>query len=81
MGVRLSGPPLRRVSTVSSSELPSEGALTEAMQVPPNGFPLVFRSDRSITGGYPVIASVRRGSLAALGRARPGTWARFHTSF
>jgi len=81
VGVRLSGPPLRRVSTVSSSELPSEGVLTGAIQVPPNGFPLVFLADHPTTGGYPVIAVVRRGSLGALGQASPGTLVRFRTSF
>ncbi|ATY15458.1 allophanate hydrolase [Amycolatopsis sp. AA4] len=78
VGVRLDGPPLRRVST---SELPSEGVLTGAIQVPPNGLPLVFLSDHPTTGGYPVVAVVRRASLGALAQARPGTLVRFHASF
>ncbi|WP_116204513.1 biotin-dependent carboxyltransferase family protein [Amycolatopsis circi] len=77
VGVRLDGPPLRRVST---SELPSEGVLTGAIQVPPNGLPLVFLADHPTTGGYPVVAVVRRESLGALAQARPGTLVRFHTS-
>ncbi|MBN9746412.1 allophanate hydrolase [Amycolatopsis sp. A1MSW2902] len=77
VGVRLDGPPLRRVST---SELPSEGVLTGAIQVPPNGLPLVFLSDHPTTGGYPVIAVVRRESLGALAQARPGTLVRFQAS-
>lgn len=77
VGVRLDGPPLRRVST---SELPSEGVLTGAIQVPPNGLPLVFLADHPTTGGYPVIAVVRRESLGALAQARPGTLVRFQAS-
>ncbi|MET9264719.1 biotin-dependent carboxyltransferase family protein [Amycolatopsis sp. NPDC004079] len=80
VGVRLDGPPLRRVSTVSNSELPSEGVLTGAIQVPPNGLPLVFLADHPTTGGYPVVAVVRRESLGALAQARPGTLVRFHAS-
>lgn len=78
VGVRLDGPPLRRVS---NSELPSEGVLTGAIQVPPNGLPLVFLADHPTTGGYPVVAVVRRESLGALAQVRPGTLVRFHTSF
>ncbi|GAA1020002.1 MULTISPECIES: 5-oxoprolinase subunit C family protein [Amycolatopsis] len=78
VGVRLDGPPLRRVS---NSELPSEGVLTGAIQVPPNGLPLVFLADHPTTGGYPVVAVVRRESLGALAQARPGTLVRFHASF
>ncbi|MGW7530805.1 5-oxoprolinase subunit C family protein [Amycolatopsis sp. NPDC054798] len=81
VGVRLDGPPLRRVSTVANSELPSEGVLTGAIQVPPNGLPLVFLADHPTTGGYPVVAVVRRESLGALAQARPGTLVRFHASF
>ncbi|WP_406639502.1 biotin-dependent carboxyltransferase family protein [Amycolatopsis sp. WGS_07] len=77
VGVRLDGPPLRRVST---SELPSEGVLTGAIQVPPNGLPLVFLADHPTTGGYPVVAVVRRESLGALAQALPGTLVRFHAS-
>ncbi|WP_037353967.1 biotin-dependent carboxyltransferase family protein [Amycolatopsis orientalis] len=78
VGVRLDGPPLRRVS---NSELPSEGVLTGAIQVPPNGLPLVFLADHPTTGGYPVVAVVRRASLGALAQARPGTLVRFRASF
>ncbi|SFO27453.1 biotin-dependent carboxyltransferase family protein [Amycolatopsis rubida] len=81
VGVRLDGPPLRRVSTVATSELPSEGVLTGAIQVPPNGLPLVFLADHPTTGGYPVVAVVRRESLGALAQARPGTLVRFQASF
>jgi allophanate hydrolase subunit 2 len=55
------------------AELPSEPLVTGAIQLPPSGLPVVFLADHPTTGGYPAIAVVRRGSLAALGQARPGT--------
>ncbi|SEP52305.1 biotin-dependent carboxyltransferase family protein [Amycolatopsis saalfeldensis] len=77
VGLRLDGPPLRRERT---GELPSEGVLTGAVQVPPNGLPVVFLADHPTTGGYPVVAVVRRASLDALAQARPGTQVRLHPS-
>ncbi|MFF4595180.1 biotin-dependent carboxyltransferase family protein [Amycolatopsis sp. NPDC001319] len=77
VGLRLDGPPLHRANT---AELPSEGLLTGAIQVPPSGRPVVFLADHPTTGGYPVAAVVRRGSLGALAQARPGTSVRFRSS-
>ncbi|MFD9888364.1 biotin-dependent carboxyltransferase family protein [Amycolatopsis sp. NPDC059027] len=80
VGLRLDGTPLRRAQAYAESELPSEGLLTGAVQVPPNGLPVVFLADHPTTGGYPVAATVRRGSLDALGQVRPGTKLRFDPS-
>ncbi|MFE0025803.1 biotin-dependent carboxyltransferase family protein [Amycolatopsis sp. NPDC059021] len=80
VGLRLDGTPLRRAEAFAESELPSEGLLTGAVQVPPNGLPVVFLADHPTTGGYPVAATVRRGSLDALGQVRPGTKLRFDPS-
>ncbi|MFF0146479.1 biotin-dependent carboxylase-like uncharacterized protein [Amycolatopsis sulphurea] len=77
VGLRLDGPPLRRART---GELPSEGILTGAIQVPPDGLPLIFLADHPTTGGYPVACTVRRTSLGALAQARPGTFVRFQPS-
>ncbi|NKQ59087.1 biotin-dependent carboxyltransferase family protein [Amycolatopsis sp. K13G38] len=74
VGLRLDGEPLRRTK---NDELPSEGLLTGAIQVPPNGLPVVFLADHPTTGGYPVIAVVAPGALPALAQARPGTTVRF----
>ncbi|HVW44417.1 MAG TPA: biotin-dependent carboxyltransferase family protein [Amycolatopsis sp.] len=74
VGLRLDGKPLRRAK---NDELPSEGLLTGAIQVPPNGLPLVFLADHPTTGGYPVIGVVAPGALPALAQARPGTTVRF----
>jgi biotin-dependent carboxylase-like uncharacterized protein len=75
VGARLDGPPLVRRTT---EELPSEGVLTGAVQVPPDGRPVVMLADHPTTGGYPVLAVVDPGSLAGVAQARPGTTVRFH---
>ena len=74
IGARLLGRPLRQNRT---DELPSEGAVLGALQVPPSGLPTVFLADHPVTGGYPVIAVVRRSDLDLLGQARPGQRIRF----
>jgi biotin-dependent carboxylase-like uncharacterized protein len=77
VGLRLDGTPLRRAV---EGELPSEGVVTGAIQVPPSGLPVVFLADHPTTGGYPVAAVVRAGALSALAQARPGTRVRFRMS-
>jgi biotin-dependent carboxylase-like uncharacterized protein len=74
VGARLAGPNLSR-STMG--ELPSEGIVLGAIQVPADGQPLVFLADHPTTGGYPVIAVVERTDLPLLAQARPGTVVRF----
>ncbi|HVV13950.1 biotin-dependent carboxyltransferase family protein [Amycolatopsis sp.] len=74
VGLRLDGTPLRRKE---DRELPSEGLVTGAIQVPPNGLPVVFLADHPTTGGYPVIGVVAAKALPALAQARPGTGVRF----
>ncbi|GAA0808586.1 biotin-dependent carboxyltransferase family protein [Spirilliplanes yamanashiensis] len=73
VGLRLSGPPLRRAE---QRELPSEGVVLGAVQVPADGRPLVFLADHPTTGGYPVIGVV--ADVTPLAQARPGTTVRFH---
>lgn len=55
VGMRLQGTPLRRSRT---GELPSEGTVAGAIQMPPEGLPVLFLADHPITGGYPVIGVV-----------------------
>jgi biotin-dependent carboxylase-like uncharacterized protein len=55
VGMRLTGEPLRRSR---DGELPSEGTVAGAIQVPPEGQPVLFLADHPITGGYPVIGVV-----------------------
>ncbi|HEY8979023.1 MAG TPA: biotin-dependent carboxyltransferase family protein [Streptomyces sp.] len=74
IGLRTEGPVLERART---GELPSEGMVLGAVQVPPDGHPVVFLADHPTTGGYPVIAVVRAGDLAAAAQAVPGIPVRF----
>jgi len=48
-----------------------------AVQVPPDGRPVVFGADHPVTGGYPVVAVVRAWALDAVGQLRPGDPVRF----
>lgn len=80
VGLRLDGAPLHRAEEFAETELPSEGVLTGAIQVPPSGLPVVFLNDHPTTGGYPVAAVVRTTALAALAQARPGTRVRFRVT-
>ena len=74
IGLRLEGPVLERAY---DGELPSEGIALGALQVPPEGRPVVFLADHPVTGGYPVIGVAPRESLAAVAQAVPGTPVRF----
>jgi biotin-dependent carboxylase-like uncharacterized protein len=74
IGARLVGRPLTQTRL---GELPSEGMVLGALQVPPSGLPTIFLADHPVTGGYPVIAVVRRTDLDLLGQARPGQRIRF----
>ncbi|WP_049570720.1 biotin-dependent carboxyltransferase family protein [Streptomyces sp. SBT349] len=74
IGLRTEGPPLARAR---QDELPSEGMVLGAVQVPPDGRPVVFLADHPTTGGYPVAGVVPEADLAAAAQAVPGTPLRF----
>ncbi|MGW3391619.1 5-oxoprolinase subunit C family protein [Streptomyces cinereoruber] len=74
IGLRLEGPALERAVT---GELASEGMVLGAVQVPPDGRPVVFLADHPTTGGYPVVGVVREADLGAAAQAVPGTAVRF----
>ncbi len=76
IGARLLGTPLAQRED-AQAQLPSEGMVTGALQVPPSGLPTIFLADHPVTGGYPVIAVVRRSDLDTVGQARPGQKIRF----
>src|SRR5690606_42084462 len=65
IGLRTTGPALERARR---EELPSEGMVLGAVQVPPDGTPVVFLADHPTTGGYPVIAVVHPDDLPAAAR-------------
>ncbi|SDY38203.1 biotin-dependent carboxylase uncharacterized domain-containing protein [Micromonospora pattaloongensis] len=74
IALRTDGPPLARAI---HGELPSEGMVLGAVQVPPDGRPVVFLADHPTTGGYPVVGVVPGADLAAAAQARPGIPVRF----
>ena len=73
MGYCLNGP------DVSSgiSGLLSEGICHGAVQVPPDGQPIVLLNDRQTIGGYPKLGSVISCDTAKLAQCGPGTRVRF----
>ena len=74
VGVRLEGRFLpRRIP----DELPSEGLLRGAVQVPASGEPLIFLADHPVTGGYPVIGVLTDRAADHAAQLRPGDRVRF----
>ena len=74
VGARLSGAVLRRTQL---GELPSEGLVEGAVQVPPDGQPIVMLAEHPTTGGYPVIAIVDPADIHHVAQAAAGTELRF----
>ena len=69
MGYRLEGPLL---ACRGSAELISEGIAPGAIQVPPDGAPIVLMADSATAGGYPNIGCVVRADMPLLAQRRPG---------
>ncbi|MEW6119014.1 MAG: biotin-dependent carboxyltransferase family protein [Pseudomonadota bacterium] len=74
-GIRLAGP---RVAS-RKTDWPTQGVLPGAIQVPPDGQPIILGWDGPVTGGYPVIATVIDADLPRLAQLRPGATLRFET--
>jgi biotin-dependent carboxylase-like uncharacterized protein len=74
-GLRLGG----SAATHARAELPSQGVLPGAVQVPPDGQPIILGWDGPVTGGYPVIAGVIAADMTKLAQLRPGDAVRFAT--
>lgn len=62
MGIRLSGKPLR----YTGKPLISEGIPLGAVQVPPDGQPIILMNDRQTIGGYPRLGALTPVSVARL---------------
>ncbi|CSB71404.1 allophanate hydrolase 2 subunit 2 [Vibrio cholerae] len=76
MGYRLQG------ETISPPDqaILSEGIALGAIQVPPNGQPIILLNDRQTIGGiggYPKLGCVARIDLPRLAQAKPGHSVRF----
>ena len=74
IGIRLSGVRLTRRIT---GDLPSEGLVRGAVQVPPDSDPVMLLADHPTTGGYPVIAVVHPDDVAGVAQTAPGRPIRF----
>ena len=68
MGMRLLGTPLE----YQGPSLISEGIPLGAIQVPPDGQPIVLLNDRQTIGGYPRLRALTPLSLARLAQCLPG---------
>jgi KipI family sensor histidine kinase inhibitor len=64
-------PPLQRAPG-PPVELDSQGMVTGAVQVPPDGEPVILLPDHATLGGYPVVAVVAAADLGRLGQCAPG---------
>ena len=76
VGMRLEGRPLQH--RYPDRQLPSEGATRGAIQVPPNGLPVILGPDHPVTGGYPVVGVVIDEDIDKVAQVRPGQHVRLH---
>jgi len=68
MGIRLLGPQL----VYQGAAMISEGIPLGAVQVPPDGQPIVLLNDRQTIGGYPRLGALTPLALAQLAQCMPG---------
>ncbi len=78
VGIRLHGE--RSLERAVPGELPSEGAVTGAIQVPADGQPVLFLPDHPLTGGYPIIGALTDCCLDLAGQLPPGARIRFRVA-
>lgn len=68
MGVTLQGQPIE----TGLATLLSEATCAGAIQIPPDGQPIILLADRQTVGGYPKAGAVIQSDCARLAQARPG---------
>lgn len=78
VGTRLVGTPLEY--RYPERQLPAEGTTRGAIQVLPNGFPVILGPDHPVTGAYPVVGVVVEEDIDALAQVCPGQTVRMHWS-
>lgn len=76
VGVRLMGE--EGLERAKEGELISEGAVRGAIQVPPDGKPVIFLADHPVTGGYPIVGAVAEKDIDIIGQLAPGMKVKFH---
>jgi antagonist of KipI len=75
-GLRLAGEP---ILSTHGGELLTEGIALGAVQVPPDGQPIVLFVDQQTTGGYLKVANVIAADLPRVGQLRPRDEIRFQS--
>ncbi len=73
MGLRLAGPPIPS----HAGHMLTEGVALGAIQVPPDGQPIILFVEHQTTGGYPKPANVISADFWRLGQLRPRDQVRF----
>jgi antagonist of KipI len=73
MGLRLRGPVFAR----GAGHMLTEGVPLGAVQLPPDGQPIILFVEHQTTGGYPKIANVISADFHAVGQLRPRDQVRF----
>ena len=76
MGYRLT--PQKSLDAPQSS-LISQGVSMGAIQLPPDGEPIVLMKDKQTVGGYPQIGCIAHLDIAKLSQCRPGTTLKFES--
>ena len=67
MGIRVEG---ETIKTSKNDQVLTEGIPVGAVQIPPNGEPIISFVDHQTPGGYPKIANVITADLCKLGHLR-----------
>jgi biotin-dependent carboxylase-like uncharacterized protein len=75
-GLRLSGAAVAFAGPLDST---SQAVLPGAIQIPPDGQPIILGWDGPVTGGYPVIAGLISADLPRLAQLKPGDSVHFAT--
>ncbi|GGA92980.1 5-oxoprolinase subunit C family protein [Agarivorans gilvus] len=76
MGIRLEGEAFATPPKTLESEAIAQGAV----QVPPNGLPIILSVDRQTVGGYPKLGCISRLDLFALNQRRAQQTVQFYIS-
>ena len=74
-GLRLTGPRI----DYTGGAIASQPVVPGAVQIPPDGQPIILGWDGPVTGGYPVVATVIEADLARLAQLKPGDAVRLTT--
>ncbi len=74
LGIRLYG---EAIFPAEQRELVTEGVSLGAVQIPPDGHPIILFVDQQTTGGYPKLANVIMADMPKVGQLAPRSGIRF----